>query len=130
MLSHVTLGSADFDRDLAFWQPLMARLGWRQRFVERARPWAAWEPASGGRPLVILAAPWNGEAATPGNGTMLALLAPDRAAVDAVHALALAAGGRDEGGPGLRPDYHPDYWGAYFRDLSGNKIALACHAPP
>ncbi len=128
MLSHVTIGSADFDRDLAFWQPLMVRLGWRQRFIDRSRPWAGWEPQDGGRPLFILARPWDGGQAAPGNGTMIALLGPDRSSIDTVHALALAAGAQDEGAPGLRPQYHSDYYGAYFRDLSGNKIALACHA--
>jgi catechol 2,3-dioxygenase-like lactoylglutathione lyase family enzyme len=60
---------------------------------------------------------------------MMAFLAPDRATVDAVYALALSLGGRDEGAPGLRPHYHPHYYGAYFRDPEGNKLALACHDP-
>ena len=52
----------------------------------------------------------------------LALVAPSRAAVDAAHAAAMAAGGRDEGAPGPRPHFAPDYYGAYVRDLDGNKL--------
>jgi catechol 2,3-dioxygenase-like lactoylglutathione lyase family enzyme len=60
---------------------------------------------------------------------MTALLAPSRAAVEAAHAAALANGGRCEGAPGLRPHYHPNYYGAYFRDPDGNKIGVCCHDP-
>jgi lactoylglutathione lyase len=58
---------------------------------------------------------------------MTALLAPDRATVDRCHRLALANGGVDEGAPGLRPEYHVNYWGAYFRDPDGNKLCVVCH---
>ncbi len=60
---------------------------------------------------------------------MIALLAPERSAVDACHAAAMEQGGADEGRPGLRPHYHKDYYGAYFRDLDGNKICVVCHQP-
>ena len=52
---------------------------------------------------------------------------PNRAAVDAFHAAALAAGGTDEGPPGVREHYHPNYYGAYVRDPDGNKICVVCH---
>lgn len=107
----------------------MAALGARLRFTDRTRPWAGWEPASGGRPLFIVTVPFDGAAAVPGNGTMVAFETQDRATVDRVHALAISLGAWDEGAPGLRPAYHADYYGAYFRDLSGNKVALACHRP-
>jgi len=55
--------------------------------------------------------------------------AGSRAAVDAFHAAALAAGGTDMGAPGLRSHYHPNYYGAYVRDLDGNKICAVCHHP-
>jgi lactoylglutathione lyase len=58
---------------------------------------------------------------------MTAFLAPDRAAVDAVHALALAHGGSDAGPPALRPEYHANYYGAYLRDPDGNKLCVVCH---
>ena len=65
-----------------------------------------------------------------GNGQMLALQAPSRAAVDAAYAAALAHGGSGDGEPGLRPHYHADYYGAYFRDPDGNKLCVVCHAAP
>jgi predicted lactoylglutathione lyase len=58
---------------------------------------------------------------------MVAFLADSRQQVDQVHALALASGGTCEGKPGLRPEYHADYYGAYFRDPDGNKLCIACH---
>jgi catechol 2,3-dioxygenase-like lactoylglutathione lyase family enzyme len=59
----------------------------------------------------------------------LALAAPDRKAVDAFHAGAIAAGGRDNGPPGLRPHYHPDYYGAFVLDPDGLNIEAVCHTP-
>ncbi|MCP6362581.1 VOC family protein, partial [Klebsiella pneumoniae] len=63
----------------------------------------------------------------PGNGQMVAFLASTRQLVDHVHATALAHGGTCEGPPGLRPEYHPYYYGAYVRDPDGNKLCVACH---
>ncbi|BBP84784.1 MULTISPECIES: VOC family protein [unclassified Pseudomonas] len=127
MLSHVCIGTNDFSRALAFYTPLMKALGLPQKFCDPSRPWAGWMPADAPRPLLVLGTPFDGEAATVGNGQMVALLAPDRASVDQCHALALANGGRCEGAPGLRPHYHPDYYGAYFRDPDGNKLCVCCH---
>jgi predicted lactoylglutathione lyase len=73
--------------------------------------------------------PHDRKDASPGNGAMMAFAAPTRAAVDAFHAAALAVGGTDEGAPGLRTHYHPDYYGAYVRDLDGNKLCAVCHRP-
>lgn len=127
MLSHVCIGTNDFSRALAFYTPLMEALGLPQKFCDPSRPWAGWMPADAPRPLLVLGTPFDGEAATVGNGQMVALLAPDRASVDRCHALALANGGRSEGAPSLRPHYHPDYYGAYFRDPDGNKLCVCCH---
>jgi len=66
--------------------------------------------------------PVNGLPASYGTGQMVAFTAPSRAAVDAAHAAALAAGANDEGPPGLRQHYAPDYYGAYVRDPDGNKL--------
>ena len=65
----------------------------------------------------------------PGNGQIVAFLAKDRATVDRVHRTALANGGTCEGPPGLRPQYHANYYGAYFRDTEGNKGGVASHGP-
>jgi catechol 2,3-dioxygenase-like lactoylglutathione lyase family enzyme len=78
---------------------------------------------------LVIGKPYDGEPATSGNGQMIALLASDRQVVRNTHALALTLGGRCEGPPGLRPEYHPDYYGAYFRDPEGNKLCVCCHDP-
>jgi hypothetical protein len=66
---------------------------------------------------------------TPIAGAHLCFRAPSRAAVDAFHAAALAAGGRDHGLPGLRPHYHADYYGAFVLDPDGHRLEAVCHAP-
>ncbi|MBL8360394.1 MAG: VOC family protein [Rubrivivax sp.] len=130
MFSHIYIGVSDFARAHAFYAPLMQALGLRQRFNDPANGWAAWQLHSGGRPLFIIGLPYDGAPHAPGNGQMTAFLAADRATVDRVHATALAAGGVDEGAPGLRPHYHANYYGAYFRDLDGNKLCVVCHDAP
>jgi catechol 2,3-dioxygenase-like lactoylglutathione lyase family enzyme len=85
---------------------------------------------AGGRPQLWILSPIDKQAASVGNGITIGLEAPDRAAVDAAHKAALAAGGKDEGAPGLRAHYHPNYYGAYLRDLDGNKICVVCHRKP
>ncbi|MDH4450374.1 MAG: VOC family protein [Rhodoferax sp.] len=73
------------------------------------------------------ASPYGGHATT--TGCHLCWSAPSRDAVDAFYAAALAHGGRDNGAPGLRPHYHPHYYGAFVIDLDGNNIEAVCHAP-
>jgi lactoylglutathione lyase len=128
MFSHVYVATNDFARALAFYRPLMAGLGLAERFCDASHPWAAWQSAPGPRPLLLLGRPFEGEHQA-GNGQMVALLATRRAQVDAAHATALAHGGRCDGPPGLRPQYHAHYYGAYFRDPDGNKLCVACHEP-
>lgn len=129
MLSHIHLGTNDLPRAFRFYQRVLAELPVSLRFHEPDQGWAGWQPAAGGRPLLLLGRPFDGQPHVAGNGQMVALAADSRAQVRRVHAAALAAGGRCEGPPGLRPHYHPHYYGAYFRDLDGNKLAVACHAP-
>jgi catechol 2,3-dioxygenase-like lactoylglutathione lyase family enzyme len=130
MLSHVFVGVGDFERALAFYNPLMAALGIAPRFCDRARPWAGWQSSPGPRPLFLIGAPHDRLAHAPGNGQMTAFLADSRARVDEAYAAALAHGGRCDGAPGLRPEYHAHYYGAYFRDPDGNKLCVACHDAP
>lgn len=127
MISHLHVGTNDLARAERFYRPLMSRLGWRLRFSDPDRGWTGWEPAEGGRPLFLLGRPHDGREATAGNGTMIALLAKDRPTVDEVHRLAIGNGAANEGDPGLRPHYHENYYGGYFRDLDGNKISICCH---
>lgn len=129
MFSHATVGISDFERAFAFYRGLADMLGLKLRFSDAAKGWAGWQLPKGGRPLFVIVRPFDGEAAAPGNGPMIAFLAQDRATVDEAHTYALNQGCRDEGAPGLRPQYHPDYYGAYFRDPDGNKLCVVCHHP-
>lgn len=128
MLSHVHLGTSDLDRAVAFYGAVMKTLGFRLRFVDRERQWAGWQAPDQARPLFLVGRPFDGKPHAPGNGQMVALLAPSRGGVDRCHAAAIAAGATCEGAPGLRPHYHVDYYGAYFRDPDGNKLGVCCHA--
>lgn len=130
MLSHVHIGINDFERAFAFYRGIMDALGFSLKFSEPERPWAGWMQAGQDRPLFLIGQPYNRERAAPGNGQMVALLAPTRDAVDRCYAKAIASGAQSEGAPGLRPQYHPNYYGAYFRDPDGNKLCVCCHDPP
>jgi catechol 2,3-dioxygenase-like lactoylglutathione lyase family enzyme len=129
MLSHVHIGVRDLDRAVNFYGAVLEPLGWRPAFVDRERGWSGWRPADADRPLILVGLPYDGEPATCGNGQMVGFAAESRAAVDRFHDAALAAGGRCEGPPGLRPEYHAAYYGAYVRDPDGNKLCVCCHAP-
>jgi len=127
VISHIYIGITDFARAFAFYSPVMESLDQILRFSETT--WAGWKSPTSSRPLFIIGQAYNGEVATPGNGQMVALLAKTREAVDMCYAAAIKAGGTCEGKPGLRPQYHPDFYGAYFRDPDGNKLAVCCHSP-
>jgi catechol 2,3-dioxygenase-like lactoylglutathione lyase family enzyme len=129
MISHVHVGIGDFDRAFAFYAAVLEALGLALKFKDPENGWAGWMAPGVARPLFLIGRPFDRQPASPGNGQMIALLAPDRAAVDRCHEVALARGGRSEGAPGLRPHYHADYYGAYFRDPDGNKLCVCCHQP-
>jgi catechol 2,3-dioxygenase-like lactoylglutathione lyase family enzyme len=129
MLSHVHIGVADFERAFAFYRPVLEILGWRLKFSEPANGWAGWMPAQAERPLLLVGLPYNRSPSSAGNGQMIALLAPDRESVDRCFKTAISLGATNEGVPGLRPNYHKDYYGAYFRDVDGNKLCACCHEP-
>lgn len=118
MLAYATVGSNQLEAAKTFYDALMPVLGFAPMM----------EHGSGGRiytgknTLFAVVGPFDGRAATVGNGTMIGFLAESREQVDRFHATALALGGSDEGAPGLRgPDDVPTYM-AYARDLDGNKI--------
>lgn len=127
MFSHVTLGCSDIERGTAFYDAVLAPLGLVR--IEEMPGAAAWARARDATPQFWITHPYDRAAPSVGNGVTIGFEAQDRATVDAFHAAALAMGGRDAGAPGLRPHYHPDYYGAYARDLDGNKICCACHRP-
>lgn len=128
MFSHIFTAVGDFDRALGFYQAVLAELCIEQRFIDRSRPWAGWQSSPDPRPLFLIGAPYDKKSHHPGNGQMVAFLASNREEVVAAYRAALAHGGRDEGAPGPRPEYHANYFGAYFRDPEGNKVCVACHA--
>ncbi len=119
MLGYVTIGANDLDRALKFYDPAMEALGFKRQFNEGG--WAGYGPA-GGDADFMLCAPFNKQPATSGNGVMIALKAPSRAAVDAFHAAGVKSGGKDEGAPGVRGEGAPAWYGAYVRDPEGNKL--------
>ncbi len=119
MLSHITVGAKDLDRAGKFYDAVAAELG-AKRVAENERS-ISWAREGLGRFGVIK--PFNGEEATFGNGFMAGFPASDAAQVDKVYNLALSMGGKDEGPPGWRS---PNFYGAYFRDLDGNKVTVFC----
>jgi catechol 2,3-dioxygenase-like lactoylglutathione lyase family enzyme len=124
MFSHLTVGTHDLVRAAAFYDAVLSPLG-IERVPGKYENWAAWQ-RPGEAAKFWVGRPFDQLPASTGNGCMVAFLAPSRAAVDAAHAAALAAGALDEGAPGLRSHYAPDYYGAYVRDLDGNKLHFVC----
>ncbi len=129
MFSHVTLGTADIARAVAFYDRVLAPLGLARQESDLEKGYAGYAAAPETTPQFWVLRPIDGHSTSVGNGTTVAFEARDRATVDAVHAAILAGGGADEGGPGLRPHYHADYYGAYARDLDGHKLCVVCHRP-
>ncbi|MEM9795452.1 MAG: VOC family protein [Pseudomonadota bacterium] len=130
MISHICLGSNDLDRAGRFWRAMTPHLGMVERQVEEdgGPPMLCWHRPDTVAPRLYVVTPFDDRAASAGNGTMLALIAPSRSAVDAAHQAGLSHGGTDAGAPGLRAHYAPDYYGAYLRDPDGNKLHLV-HRP-
>lgn len=117
ILSHISLGSNDFDRAVAFYDRVLATLGCR-RVVEHPGAVAY------GReyPEFWIQRPYNGAPASVGNGTHIGFFAPDRESVDAFYQAAVAAGARPDGAPGPREEYGAPYYGCFVRDLDGHKV--------
>ena len=122
MFSHIFISVTDFPRAFAFYSHIMRLLNVEQRFCDHDKPWAGWHSKGKLRPFLVIGHPFDGQSHDPGNGQLVAFTAATRAAIDAAHAAALAHGGTCEGAPGLRPQYHANYYGAYFRDPDGNKL--------
>ena len=116
MIGYVTLGTNDLPKAAEFYDAIAAEMG-TGRMMEGDK-FVAWG-TQGGAPGIGVLKPYDGNAATVGNGVMVALEAKDRAQVDKVHALALSLGGTDEGAPG---DRGGGFYAGYFRDRDGNKL--------
>jgi catechol 2,3-dioxygenase-like lactoylglutathione lyase family enzyme len=129
MIGYVTLGTNDIERARAYYDALLAELG-AKRLMQFPENDFTLYGTGFNRPGLAVTRPYNGEAATPGNGNMAALFVDTRAKVDAFYARALELGGTDEGAPGLRsPEGPMAFYGAYFRDPDGNKLCVAKIGP-
>lgn len=120
MIGYVTLGTNDLDRARSFYDALLGEIG-AGRLMAMEHGLTMYGTAMN-RPMLAVTPPYNGEAATPGNGSMVALSMKSRDQVDAMHAKALELGGTSEGEPGLRGPEQMGFYGAYFCDLDGNKL--------
>ena len=125
MIYYLTLGTNDLPRATVFYDPVMATLG-LSRILTADSDIGYGSPGDANPSLYVLT-PFDGAAASHGNGTMVALTAPTRAAVAAFHSAALSSGGTDEGAPGLR--YSANFYSCYVRDPDGNKLSAVCTLP-
>jgi catechol 2,3-dioxygenase-like lactoylglutathione lyase family enzyme len=117
MIAYATIGTNDLDRARGFYDAVMAPLGGKRTMAfERMQFYGGV-----GQSMLAICKPYDEKPASAGNGSMFGLPAASREAADATHAAALAAGGSDEGAPGQRMD---GFYGAYFRDLDGNKLCV------
>lgn len=126
MLLYITLGTSDLDRARRFYDAVMPTLG--LTFVHADDTEFGFSRPGEARTRFWVTKPFDGNPATIGNGSLVALEAESRAAVDAFYHAALAHDGTDEGGPGLRP-YHAHFYACYVRDPDGNKLSAVCERP-
>jgi catechol 2,3-dioxygenase-like lactoylglutathione lyase family enzyme len=122
MFDHVGLNVRDYAGSRAFYERALAPLGYR--VVMAFDEWKACAFGTDEKPVF-----WVCEREPFGTGTHIAFAADDHATVDAFHEEALGAGGIDNGPPGIREQYHPNYYGAFVHDLDGNNVEVVCHAP-
>ncbi len=116
MLAYVTLGSNKKEESLKFYDAVLGELGAKRAFANDRLQFY-----SNGSSMLAVGGPFDGEAASVGNGVMPALGAPDNETVDRVYKKAIEMGAQCEGEPGQRM---PVFYGAYFRDPDGNKICV------
>jgi catechol 2,3-dioxygenase-like lactoylglutathione lyase family enzyme len=127
MIDHTGVGVSDFARSKAFYSTALAAIGYELLKAFPAEITGTVDVAGfgeGGKPDFWIS---SGGANTP--PVHVAFRVATRAEVDAFHAAGLAAGGTDNGAPGIRAHYHPDYYGAFIRDPDGHNIEAVCHAP-
>ena len=129
MIGYVTVGTNDLDRARTYYDGLFGSIGGRRLMqLDDQRGFTMCGVAMN-RPAVVLIEPYDGQAANPGNGNMVAIVMESKDKVDAFHARAIELGGANEGDPGFRGDPGRGSYFAYFRDLDGNKFAVFNYAP-
>ena len=126
MFDHTGLSVSDFDKARAFYDAALGELA--AKFLVQIPPEHTGGVKVGGYGQTNPAF-WLSEGAAQTPPLHFAFTAASRAQVDAFYAAAMAAGGTDNGQPGLRPQYHPSYYAAFVRDPDGNNIEAVCHAP-
>ncbi len=126
MIGYVTLGTNDLPRAAAFYDKVAASLGYG-RMMEEGE-FIAWGDFESGTAGLAATKPFDGEAASVGNGTMVALMVDSPDKVKDVYDIAIAEGAQDEGAPGPRGE--DGFYAGYFRDLDGNKLNVFCMVPP
>ena len=128
MIDHVGFPVSDYARSKAFYEKALAPLGYTLIMEVGAEHTESRSPAAGfgkdGKPDFWI----GGEGGLRGI-LHIAIVADNRSAVDAFHRAALAAGAKDNGAPGLRPHYHPNYYGAFVLDPDGHNVEAVCHRP-
>jgi catechol 2,3-dioxygenase-like lactoylglutathione lyase family enzyme len=123
MLDHVGLNVTEYARSKEFFEKALEPLG--LSVLMEPIPGTGGFGGSDGKPFF-----WITETRQPVTENVhVAFAAPDRATVDAFHEAALAAGAKDNGGPGIREIYHPNYYGAFALDPDGNNVEACCHGP-
>jgi len=129
MIDHLGFKVADYDRSLRFYKDVLAPLGYGL-VMEVTPEMTGTDSRHAGFGKDRKPDFWIGTGGEPTrNGLHLAFVANDRAAVDAFYAAALNAGAKDNGPPGIREHYHPNYYGAFVIDPDGHNIEAVCHAP-
>lgn len=123
MLGYAMLGTNDHARAKTFYDAVLGLLG-ASVMAGYSSDKRTFYTAGAGTPMLAIGVPHDGKPATFGNGTMIALPAKTRAAIDACHAKALELGGSDEGAPGVRGPNPDGFYAAYFRDPDGNKLCV------
>lgn len=127
MIDHMGIGASDFETSRAFYEAALAPLGVKlvmEVTPEQSGGYHGLGLGRNGKPFF-----WLGNGGAKGTGGHIAFAADTRAEVDAFYAAAMANGGRDNGGPGLRPHYHPNYYGAFVFDPDGTNVEAVCHKP-
>ncbi len=129
MIGYVTIGANDIDKARGFYGQVLGVLG-AQELMKFDSGFTMYGTGPG-KPMVAITKPFDKAAASAGNGMMVALAAPSRAKVDEIYAKALSLGAKDEGKPGSRGEMSPgqEFYGAYFRDLEGNKLCAFIIGP-